>query len=243
MNRRNILLISGAVIGVGALLIIAAFAMTGFRPKELSTTETVEESRTFEEAISGIDIQTVASDVRFERSNDGKTRVESRHDAQIEETVEVKSGVLTVRQKQARKGINIGIDLSSEDDRLTVYLPQSAYQTLGVETVSGEITLGELQVERASLNTVSGEIELQNLLVSGKMTLNTVSGDIELDRCDADKIEIGTVSGEVEGTLLSGKTFDVGTTSGEISVPASTPGAGLCEIGTVSGDVSLRVVD
>lgn len=241
MKRRNILLFAGAAVGVGALLIIAAFAMGGYDPKNLSTTETVEESHAFEEAVSSIDIQVVASDVRFERASDGKVRVESRRDAQIEETVGVKNGTLTVRQKQVKKGVNIGIDLSREDDRLTIYLPQSEYDELTVQTVSGDVKLDGLTAKDASLESVSGELELKGLIAADKLTVNTVSGDVELDRCDAGAISIETVSGEVEGTLLTPKAFDVHTISGEIELPASEDGAPRCEIGTTSGDVELEI--
>lgn len=243
MKRRNILLIAGAAVGVGALLIVAAFAMTGFDPQKLQTTnvETVSEDHAFPETISGVDIQTVSSDVRFAASSDGTARVESRHSAQITETVEVKNGILTVRQKQAKQGPKIGIDLSAEDDCLTVYLPGSELDSLSVQTVSGDMELGGLSAKGASLESVSGELELKELIVSGKLTVGTVSGDVDLDRCDAGEIDIVTVSGEVEGTLLSPKQFDVHTISGKLDVPASESGAARCTISTTSGDVELKL--
>lgn len=246
MNRRNVLLIAGAVIGVGLILVLGAFAMSGvqvfsaFSTNKFNNAEMIEESHVFDENVTGIDIQTVASDVRFERSSDGKTRIESRHSAEITETAEVKNGVLTVRQESSRKG-GIHIGVSSAEEVLTVYLSQSDFESLSVETVSGDVALSGLSVGRAGFATVSGELELKDLVSDGKLAIETVSGDVELDRCDAAAIGIETTSGEIEGTLRTGKTFEVSTISGDIDVPASEPGAGRCEISTVSGDVELKI--
>ena len=265
MNRRSVLLIAGAVIGIGAILILGAFIMSGFRvfsaiPKN-STAEQVEESYTFEKTIKSIDIEVIASDLRFERSGDGKTHVESRHDAQIKETVEVKNGTLTVRQEQAKKGFGIGLDLSFANDSLTIYLPGEDYDELCVatvsgkatmsglhaetaqfETISGDIVLGEVRVDKdMEISAVSGDAELSGLRVGKELKIDTTSGDVSLVRCDAGEMEINTISGEVEGTLCSGKTFEIDTVSGEVNVPQNTAGAPLCKIDTTSGDVTLRI--
>lgn len=279
MNRRTVLLISGAVIGVGLILVLGAFVMTGFQPQKLSTAEAVSETHEIEEPFTGLDIRTFSSDVRFAIADDGKTRVESTHDAQVRESTGVTDGILNVWQESTGSGVHFGI-YYTVDDHITVYLPQSEYETLFVETTSGDINVsapfaferikidtgsgevkcfaqcrenlsiettsgdidaGSVTAHDVNLTSTSGEVELEDLIATGTLTVRTTSGDIEFDRCDAGTIDIDTTSGEVEGTLRSGKTFDISTMSGEVEVPANTPGAGLCRIGTTSGDVKLRV--
>ena len=90
--------------------------------------------------------------------------------------------------------------------------------------------------------TSTGEIELDDVVLTGEMNLKTSSGDVELNRCDANTMIITTASGDVEGTLLTDKIFYVATNSGDVIVPKSTQG-GMCEVTTSSGDVELELIN
>ncbi len=285
MNMRNTLLGACAAAGVGIVLFAAGvhmmgtgFAKAGFWrliPNSISAVPSVEQSYTLTDPFSDIKARTLSGDVRFLRSEDGISHVESRHSENIIETVQVENGVLTIRHEQKNGSV-----FGAVQDSVTVYLAADAYDTLSVETASGDVDVpaqftfssaafttasgkvefaaqcaelavaavsGDAKVsgvhaQRATLSSVSGKIELEGLTADGDIALNTISGDIELDRCDAKQLKIGTTSGEVEGTLLSPKAFSTRTTSGKIDVPASVPGAGACEIQTVSGDIEVRVV-
>ena len=89
--------------------------------------------------------------------------------------------------------------------------------------------------------STSGDTDFEHTIVSGAVTVDTTSGDIDLERSDAASLTLSTVSGEVEGTLLSAKNFSVSSTMGRVSVPASNPSAGPCNVTTTSGDVRLAV--
>ncbi|MBQ9459718.1 MAG: DUF4097 family beta strand repeat protein [Oscillospiraceae bacterium] len=281
MNRRNVLLIAGAAVGIGLLLILATGLRTVFRPFRESARAVKTENHEFRETLTGVDIKTFSSDVRFVVSDDGVTRVESVHGDDVKESVEVENGVLNVRQETVKK-VSIhffGFGVGDIDSHLTVSLPRGTFESLKLETASGDVgipadysfqsaevatasgsvsfdaqcgkllvgtasgdvRLREVRADSASIATASGEVELKDTRVTEKLTVATVSGDVEFEHSDAQEMELETVSGEVEGTLLTGKSFDVKTTSGKIEVPASTSGAGRCEIKTVSGDVKLRV--
>ena len=96
-------------------------------------------------------------------------------------------------------------------------------------------------IQSLSAQTVSGDVDLERTVDAGAIEISTTTGDIELERSDAASLTLSTTSGDVEGSLLTGKTFSASSTSGRVSVPASTPGAGACNVSTTSGSIRLTV--
>lgn len=114
--------------------------------------------------------------------------------------------------------------------------------TMRLNTTSGEISLGGVTIlEMLHAESMSGDMELTQVVGSKRAALKTVSGDIELDSFDASDIRITTTSGDVSGSLQSGKQFVCETTSGDIKVPADTPDNGTCTIQTTTGDIEIKV--
>ncbi|MBO4914457.1 MAG: DUF4097 family beta strand repeat protein [Oscillospiraceae bacterium] len=279
MKTRNAVLIACAVIGVGIVLCLAGFTMEGFNLKNIGSGNAKQKSYSFSEPFTNVEIGAISCDVAFVKTNENEARIESIHGENIEETAEVKGGVLKLTQKQHKKLTGLFNFNLNTVDKVTVYLPQSEYDSLSISTasgdisvpsdftfksvnaatasgqigilahcdeinaaaVSGDVTLGGDSAQTVKIATSSGVVELNSIRISGSLNIKTVSGDIELDHSDAGEINIDTTSGEIQGVLLSGKTFSVKTTSGTVRVPANTPGAGSCDIHTVSGDVELSV--
>ena len=110
-----------------------------------------------------------------------------------------------------------------------------------INTTSGDIELTGASIQSLSALTVSGDTDLERTVASGAIEVSSTSGDIELERSDAASLTLTTTSGDVKGSLLTGKTFSASSTSGRVSVPASTPGAGACNVSTTSGSIRLTV--
>lgn len=110
-----------------------------------------------------------------------------------------------------------------------------------VNTTSGDVELTGASIQSLSAQTVSGDVDLERTVAAGAIEISTTTGDIELERSDAASLTLSTTSGDVEGSLLTGKTFSASSTSGRVSVPASTPGAGACNVSTTSGSIRLTV--
>lgn len=110
-----------------------------------------------------------------------------------------------------------------------------------VNTTSGDVELTGASIQSLSIHTNTGDAELERTVAAGAIGISTTTGDIELERSDAASLTLSTTSGDVEGSLLTGKTFSASSTSGRVSVPASTPGAGACNVSTTSGSIRLTV--
>ena len=110
-----------------------------------------------------------------------------------------------------------------------------------VNTTSGDVELTGVSAQSLSIHTNTGDADLERTVAAGAIEISTTTGDIELERSDAASLTLSTTSGDVEGSLLTGKTFSASSTSGRVSVPASTPGAGACNVSTTSGSIRLTV--
>lgn len=259
-RKKTALRCAGIAIAAGALLVLAAFVMTRGDLARLSTAATETNTYEITEPFTGVDIRVPSADVRFAASSDGKTRIESRRNTRLRETVEVTSGVLTVAQTDAGRWYEyIGFFYGAEES-MTVYLPADALDSLTVQTASGDIAAGApFTFERVRLKTASGEVDFsaqarENLLIetvsgditaAGTATLNAAisatSGEIRLAHLSvADILTVTAVSGdlELEGVTVAGAA-DLETTSGEVEL-TDTRVADCLVINTVSGDVELE---
>lgn len=110
-----------------------------------------------------------------------------------------------------------------------------------ISTNTGDAELTGVSAQSLSIQTNTGDADLERTVAAGAIEISTTTGDIELERSDAASLTLSTTSGDVEGSLLTGKTFSASSTSGRVSVPASTPGAGACNVSTTSGSIRLTV--
>ncbi len=110
-----------------------------------------------------------------------------------------------------------------------------------ISTNTGDAELTGVSAQSLSIHTNTGDADLERTVAAGAIEISTTTGDIELERSDAASLTLSTTSGDVEGSLLTGKTFSASSTSGRVSVPASTPGAGACNVSTTSGSIRLTV--
>ena len=110
-----------------------------------------------------------------------------------------------------------------------------------ISTNTGDAELTGVSAQSLSVHTNTGDADLERTVAAGAIEISTTTGDIELERSDSASLTLSTTSGDVEGSLLTGKTFSASSTSGRVSVPASTPGAGACNVSTTSGSIRLTV--
>lgn len=111
---------------------------------------------------------------------------------------------------------------------------------LTAQSVSGDITLSQIQCAVLNTASTSGDINLSTLVARDSIHIKSVSGDVKLTGCDGDTLKIKTTSGDISASLLTPKMFSAHTTSGDIHVPASTSG-GACNLTTLSGDISCTI--
>lgn len=109
---------------------------------------------------------------------------------------------------------------------------------LGVST--GKAYLSNIRCKNFTSNGSSGDISLNNVIATEKLSIERSTGGVKLDRSDAAEIYIETHTGDVTGSLLTDKVFITQTDTGKINVPKTVSG-GRCEITTDTGDIQITV--
>lgn len=246
------------LIAAGAAISLAVLWHLDGDYESLSSAPIAEHTYRVENFFQNIDLDLESADAVLALSPTGSCYVVCREYEHQETAVTAERGALRVKQTDNRAWHErIGIYVA--DTSITVYLPQTEYAALTATAASGNIRVpAEFQFQDADVHTASGSIDfsaaLQNRLsaeaASGDITLTgvtaqtlfckTVSGDIALSGCDADSLGLTTASGDVTGTLLSEKTILTDTVSGTVNIPDQGRG-GLCEIRTVSGDITIKI--
>lgn len=255
-SKRTAVIISVCMIIAGLIICFAALCIWNFDFSKLNSLgESEMKVYDIADDFKSIDMRDVECDTVLLPSSDGKCRIECSENKNIVHSVEVSDGVLKIRRNDFRRWYeHIGF-MWWNNMSLTVYLPKSEYDTLYLETVSGNITVpenisfGSVEVRSTSGNisfsavskngiwakTVSGDINIKNT-AGGKAEVQSTSGNIYLENMKVDDIIVKTTSGKAElNSFNADWNTEIYSTSGDVRLKDSD--AGTFIIKTVSGSV------
>jgi DUF4097 and DUF4098 domain-containing protein YvlB len=105
---------------------------------------------------------------------------------------------------------------------------------LAAKTASGDVTAALIR-GAAQLHSASGDVRLAE--AGGDVTVKTASGDIEVRRAGGD-LTADSASGDIHAGQVGGSA-KARTASGDVQIGSIS--AGLAEVNTVSGDISVAV--
>ena len=200
--------------------------------------ELVSGRQTFPAAgLHKIDIQLDADDVEIVPA-DG-TQVETLWEAQSadsEPVVTMSGHTLTIRRKNPDVFKTFFSVFQKAGGRITVRVPRGYAAGYAITTTSGDVRIGELDLDDVKVTTTSGSVRVEPdaKTRAGDIAVTTVSGHATVSAC-ADTIAVTTVSG---GQFIScdAHKVDVNVVSGRVHVE------GACdewEVSAVSSDVEL----
>lgn len=232
MSRTKKAVIIGSVlVGIGVIIGFIGIAIGGFKfpngAVDLTTMKALHaEKKTVQiaDAFDKIEIAGASSmDIEICKSKTGKNYVEYYDTDDWTSHVDVKDHVLkfTTDDKGKHKAIvSLGF---GKDTAARLYLADAEYKEISVTTLSGYVTIQDVN--------------------AGTVNVSASSGDIDLESCDAEKFDITTSSGDVDMEITAGRTyrFETKTNSGDVDVPDGDADSGyLCKIVTSSGDVDVK---
>ncbi|MEO3945553.1 DUF4097 domain-containing protein [Gorillibacterium sp. CAU 1737] len=248
---------------VGLLLVCAGLVLFGilmyrsiFTDKE--DMQVIGEQKTFSAAeLKSIQINSVSADIEATSYDGDQVQVELKGKANRHVTLwtEEKGSSLRIEVKEKSRSFLSFFNFSGEGLTLIVKIPERSFESLSIESVSGEQLLSGLYADEVKVETVSGDIDLEKSTgvltiksVSGEQHLaalqgdslsaETTSGDVELSGSELAKGKVKTVSGEVKLKEVTGE-FQVKTTSGDVNLGllAMNP----AKVETVSGEIEIRI--
>ena len=151
---------------------------------------------TAEGSFQNITIDTGLCDVRFFKT-DGDLTVQCPKTDKLEYIVLVEDGVLKISAMDMRKwydfiGINIG------EMEMTVYLPEDQYESLSIQTGTGDIEIPQdFSFDTADLRTSTGDIDFAATVTESLITGNS-TGDTEIYGVAPVHLDCRSSTGDIE---------------------------------------------
>ncbi|MBQ4072016.1 MAG: DUF4097 family beta strand repeat protein [Clostridia bacterium] len=258
---KKLLIIALIILGAGLVLSFVAFAVAGFNVDNLNAKNITEKDYIFEEqTLDSIVIDAVTADVRVIASDTAtKAYLTVRADSRKAQTVKCEGGVLTVDLDTLPWYKTIGIGWGNEQITLTIpkarqgdisiKLTTGDVDVVGVsaESLTAEVTTGDIGLDRVdisgrlTLTSTTGDMTVEHARALGAVTVMATTGDVELSFTDTPKsIDVELTTGDVEMDLVNTMNFNVETTTGRKRVPHSDPSAPVCRVKTTTGDISIQ---
>lgn len=225
-----------ALIGAGLCISVCAMLALGFDFTKLNTMNYVTNTYTVNEEFSSISVDGAECDIRLLASEDSGCKVVCTEGENISHSVTVENGTLSIERHDRRKWhMYFGVYWGSME--ILIYLPQSEFDELHAQSVSGDIEVPEdFSFTTADLRSTSGDIRFL-AAVEQDLSADTTSGDIALSDIQCRNAEIDTTSGNIRLSGTQCQNAQIDTTSGDIQL--SEIQCQNAEIGTTSGSVRL----
>lgn len=146
------------------------------------------------------------------------------------------TGTFPVKGKELTVEIPQDMDLSVDSVSGNVILGDGTFGELKLDTTSGKIEFGTVSAEVCRLDTVSGSIRGEKLSCTKRLKADTTSGSVQVDWLETPEADVETTSGDVD-LCLYGQEAEIGTTSGSITLKLEK--GKRAEVESTSGSVTL----
>ena len=207
-----------ALLIVGIVLFGICFAASGFDFSRLNTVE----YETNEYALSA-DFQRIKIDANTARivlkpAENGNCSVTCYEETKCKHTVTVQDGVLAIRAEDSRKWYE-RFGVSFETPEITVYLPAGAYESLSVDTDTGDVSVPSA----FSFDSVDihGDTSSVTCLasVNKDLSIAVTTGNISVSDLHAGSVHLSTTTGRVQADrVVSGGDFTADVRTGSVAL-------------------------
>ena len=223
---------------LGGAVFMASFVAADFNFFAIGTDALTEKTYEINEPIQNIEIVDNTGDVRLVLGDAG--RVECQESQLFRYAVSVEKGTLRIRVADQRKWYHyLGFSFSART--VTVYLPADSYQSLSVETNTGNVSVSEgFTFGRVELSSDTGNLSC-GASVEGILNCETDTGNILVKSPSLGKGEFSSDTGNISLSEL--------TAEGSLSFETDTGNLNLthvtCEklsLETDTGDANLTKV-
>ncbi len=203
----------------GALIWLVSFIAVGFDIKKLGTvsheTNTYEINGEFEKIV----IDTKTADIRFVLT-EGECKLVCHEEARMKHTAMVEGDTLMIWAVDTREWYD-HIGMSFEDTALTLYLPESQFQKLEIESDTGDVEMSDdFRFRWATVKTDTGEIDWK-APVTERLTIESDTGDVWAEADAFGELHIDTSTGDVKVDAETITDLSVVTTTGDITVTSA----------------------
>ena len=239
-KTKKAVIIGSVLVGIGVIIGFIGIAIGGFKfpngAVDLTTMKALHaEKKTVQiaDAFDKIEIAGASSmDIEICKSKTGKNYVEYYD-------TDVKDRVLkfTTDDKGKHKAVvSLGF---GKDTAARLYLADAEYKEISVTTLSGYVTIQDVNAETVNVSASSGDLYMKNINAPDSIMATSSSGDIDLEKAPAKQIELGANSGDIEMQDITAESLRMSTSSGDIDLESGD--AEKFDITTSSGDVDMEI--
>lgn len=235
------LIAAGALVLTGCILFAGVMSTLGWDFAKLSTVQYETNTHTVDAPFRDIALTTDTADIVLALSDDGKCRVECHEETNARHAVAVENGALTVRSQPSKRWFDfIGIHLGSP--RITLYLPETAYNSLSVRESTGSITIpAAFAFDSAELSSSTGSA-IFSASASDSLKIRTSTGSIRVENASVGSLELSVTTGDVTVSEVTCRSFTSGGSTGSILLEHVTVD-GTLSIARSTGSVTFRRCD
>jgi DUF4097 and DUF4098 domain-containing protein YvlB len=169
------------------------------------------------ETITKLDVNVDIRDVNLYFSEDESYRLEYYEAEKDTITVEVKDGILKIRN-QYRRWFNWGY-ISKEVRQFAIYLPQSFSESIKIDTATGDVEVTGFDLTTLEIIVDTGDVSLTDCEVSGNLLIESSTGDVKLMGVNAPSITVKASTGTINLEDVNAEAeVDAHTTTGDVQL-------------------------
>ena len=209
--KKSWMIVSAILVLVGLGICLGGLFLLGFDFKKLDTQQFGTNTYAVNEAFESISIHAETDKIVFLPAEGKACRIECRESKKLIHEIDVRNNTLTVKTVDKQTWFSrIGLNLDSPS--ITVYLPEKAYDSLAVETDTGDIK-------------IPGDFTFRSLQIKGD------TSDVDCRASGTDRMEIGLSTGDIDLAGIKTGDLALSVSTGRITVDSAA-----CR-----GDVSIHV--
>ena len=207
------------------------------RQSEHRTYRPGDDSVRISEAFKHIRIEDSECDIKLLPSADGACCVEYANCGSIRHDCFVEDETLVIRSVDERRWFE-KLGIRDRQMRVSLYMPATGYETLFINTASGDISIAEgFAFLNAELKTASGDVKL-SAYFEEKLSIHSSSGDITASVQGPGSVKADSMSGDVQIMGNTGE-GDVAAESKSGDVKIEAVQCSFLKAHTLSGDMII----
>lgn len=212
--KKAFIIIAIVLLVLGSAVFFAALASAKFDFRNLQTVKLQTKTYPVSEDFQHILIDGNTADIAFALSEDGTCSVVCRETEKNVHRVTAEEGTLKIVAEET-SGWRNWFSLSFEKASVTVYLPKTAYETLAIETHTGDVDLPkEFRFNSISVTGSTGDVRCA-VSAADLLAIRVDTGSVSLEGVSANTIECTVTTGKIQMQSVTCKSYvSIGVSTG-----------------------------